>query len=147
MFLRPGPTELVRRPALEATMWMRPPWAAQSVETDFELSWDITEHYFDRAARDAEWIGFFVPFVAELRRGWAATLRAGQSLTALVLSRARQHGLRVDQSYVRLAPSPDGTLTAEVNLHGKVMRREGVRPSAAGWLHDRLDELGAIRIE
>lgn len=140
--------EFERRPTIEGTIWMRPPWLAESAETDFEMSWDIVEHYFDRLTRDVEWIGFVAPFILELRRsGWGSTLRAGQSLAALVLSRARQHGLRVGQSYVSLAAAPNGTFAAEVSLRGKGVRRKGVPPSLGGWLHDRLVELVAISID
>lgn len=66
------------------------------VEGEFLVSWDEIERYFaDRGPPDPAPI---LGLIAAIRRaGFDRTLRAGQSLWTLVVSRSRRHGLRDDQ--------------------------------------------------
>jgi hypothetical protein len=74
----------------------------EGVEGEFVASWDEVVAFYDglpdhwaRTKRDA------AAFIARLREsGFDRTLRAGQSLTRLILSRSRRHGLRDSQDWI-----------------------------------------------
>ena len=79
----------------------------RAVEGDFITSWDGIEQFYnslDHPARPA-----ILEFVQDLRDAdYDHTLRAGQSLWMLVLSRSRRHGLRPNQPRVGFDFRPDG---------------------------------------
>ncbi|MDQ3813656.1 MAG: hypothetical protein M3347_06860 [Armatimonadota bacterium] len=71
----------------------------RGVEGEFIMSWDGIEQFYDdmRAANTAR----IKEFIAQMReRGYDKTLRAGQSLWTLIVSRSRRHGLRQDQPHI-----------------------------------------------
>jgi hypothetical protein len=68
----------------------------RGVEGEFLLSWDSVVRSYGRVVN--------VPFspqvlemIAQMRAKYGKTLRAGQSLYSLIVSRSRRHGLRMDQ--------------------------------------------------
>lgn len=68
------------------------------VEAEFLKSWDRIENFYNRIPFVNLNISDILKLITELRRkGFDKTLRAGQSLSALVLSRSLHHGLREDQ--------------------------------------------------
>lgn len=73
--------------------------AGTPIEGEFLVSWDRIETYFvDPNMPNAKAV---LAFVQALRsHGFDRTLRAGQSLWTLVLSRSRRHGLRDNQPCV-----------------------------------------------
>jgi hypothetical protein len=69
------------------------------VEGEFLQSWDRMERFYDEVA-DSQ-THRIRAFLAEMRKaGYDRTLRAGQSLFTLVLSRSRRHGLRPGQPWL-----------------------------------------------
>jgi hypothetical protein len=63
---------------------------------EFITSWDWIEHFFEDARFPCA--GQVLGLIARIRQaGYDKTLRAGQSLWSLVVSRCRRHGLREDQ--------------------------------------------------
>ena len=68
----------------------------RGVEGEFIESWDRIEQFYRE--REFPPAAAVRAFVAEMRsRGYDRTLRAGQSLYNLMLSRSRRHGLRAGQ--------------------------------------------------
>jgi hypothetical protein len=82
--------------------------AGTGVKGEFLESWSRTEEFFSSIkypeAKNA------LKFIANLRqKGFDQTLRAGQSLTVLVVSRSRRHGLRSNQTAIFFFFSATGT--------------------------------------
>ncbi|QDU41291.1 hypothetical protein Mal4_56570 [Maioricimonas rarisocia] len=70
--------------------------AGQPYEGECVMSWDAIEEFFDDER--LPWADDVKQLVSAMRtHGYDRTLRAGQSLWSLVLSRSRRHGLRIDQ--------------------------------------------------
>ena len=69
------------------------------VEGEFILSWDRIEEFYDELelSRKNEIKGLIKLM---RKKGFEKTLRAGQSLYTLVLSRSRRHGLRENQASI-----------------------------------------------
>lgn len=66
------------------------------VEGEFIQSWDWMEQFYDDM--DCPFASQVKGFMGEMRsKGFHKTLRAGQSLWSLILSRSRRHGLRHEQ--------------------------------------------------
>jgi hypothetical protein len=66
---------------------------------EFILSWDIIENFYCEINLDNK--NEILQLIKEMReKGFERTLRAGQSLYSLVLSRSRRHGLREDQNSI-----------------------------------------------
>jgi hypothetical protein len=77
------------------------------IEGEFVKSWDSIERFYD----DMHFP--FVPkvrnLIAEMRqKGYDKSLRAGQSLWSLIVSRSRRHGLRHDQPMIAFCFGNDG---------------------------------------
>jgi hypothetical protein len=77
------------------------------IEGEFLMSWDSIDRFYDRLHFP------FVPkvrgLVAQMReKGYDRSLRAGQSLSSLIVSRSRRHGLRDDQPFIEFGFSSDG---------------------------------------
>lgn len=69
------------------------------VEGEFILSWDNIEAFYRETNIDQK--SPILQLIAQMReRGFDRTLRAGQSLFTLLVSRSRRHGLRPDQPSV-----------------------------------------------
>jgi len=82
-----------------------------SIEEQFKFSWDDTLDFLDNP--------IFTPFnpqkstmfdfINELReKGYDEVFRAGQILFGFVLSRSREHGLRLDQAHIMFELTSDG---------------------------------------
>lgn len=130
--------------ALGTMLWIRPPWVEVSLEAEFEFSWDFTHYFYVRL--DLPEGELFSRLLERWRgEGYGARLRAGQSVTMLMLSRSREHGLREEQSYLQLAASDDGTLYVTGVIDGRRVQGDAISPEA-GWLSARLDELGEVEV-
>jgi len=69
------------------------------IEGEFILSWDTIETFYREGDLDTK--AEVLRLIALMRaKGFDRTLRAGQSLYTLVVSRSRRHGLRQNQSSV-----------------------------------------------
>ncbi|MBI5928604.1 MAG: hypothetical protein HY862_04805 [Chloroflexi bacterium] len=80
------------------------------IEQGFLDSWDSMEKVFS-AERHLVWLNEMSKVIKQLReRGYDRKFRAGQSLTAFIISRSIRHGLRNDQAKVYFDPRPDGTM-------------------------------------
>jgi hypothetical protein len=79
--------------------------AGRGIEGEFVLSWDsIEQFYADHPVNDG-----ILRFLTQLRAaGFDRTLRAGQSLYTLILSRSRRHGLRRGQPWIAFAFTHNG---------------------------------------
>lgn len=89
--------------------------AGNPIEGEFLISWDQMETFFGRVKVDAP---RRLAFIAALRAaGFDRKLRAGQSLTTLLLSRARHHGLADGQPVVRVE-FHNGFLTIDAAFAG-----------------------------
>jgi hypothetical protein len=150
-FRHQGPDTLVPEPAAalaDQIVWMAPPWQPHTDETGFQMSWDLAEHFFEDQAREMEWLRPLCHFLGELRAaGYGTTLRAGQSLVTLGLSRSREHGLRPEQSYLFVQPRPDGQVMCEGTIAGQAVRLGPVAPTLAAPLRSLLDALVAVDID
>lgn len=115
-----GPDNLVRESDEDADVrvaWIVPPWAARSLASDFELSWDCSERFFRRSAKSSPELASMVSLIGDLRGvGLGARLRAGQSMSTLILSRARNSGLRPEQQHVALEPQAGGAVKVKAKL-------------------------------
>jgi len=70
------------------------------IEGEFVISWNWMEHFYDDM--EHPWVPLAKTFIAEMRaRGYDRTLRAGQSLWSLILSRSRRHGLEEEHAAVQ----------------------------------------------
>lgn len=69
----------------------------RGIEGEFLLSWDRLEQFYGERI-NRPFCSAVLEMIAQMRkRGYDKTLRAGQSLYSLIVSRARRHGLREDQ--------------------------------------------------
>jgi hypothetical protein len=97
------PSELAREsPDLELTPVAGYYEQGRPVEGEFLVSWDQIERYYEGFSRPSFVdCGPILSLVAEIRQaGFDRTLRAGQSLISLCVSRSRRHGLRQGQPSV-----------------------------------------------
>lgn len=71
----------------------------QPIEGEFIHSWERIEKFYSEMSRENFPVRDDVlNFIRDLRqRGYDKTLRAGQSMFSMILSRSRRHGLRNDQ--------------------------------------------------
>jgi hypothetical protein len=89
----------------------------RGVEGEFLLSWDPIVRFYSRIVN--------VPFgpqvlemIAQMREKYGKTLRAGQSLYSLFVSRSRRHGLRIDQPRIAFHFDND-RMEVRTNLDGE----------------------------
>lgn len=84
----------------------------RGVEGEFMASWDsITEFYEGSTATP--------DFIARMREsGFDRTLRVGQSMFTMIVSRARRHGLRGEQSYIAFDFNASG-IVINCNIEGE----------------------------
>lgn len=69
------------------------------IEGEFILSWDNIEAFYRKLNFDKKFE--ILELIRQIRsKGFERTLRAGQSLYTLILSRARRHGLRENQNSI-----------------------------------------------
>src|SRR5436190_23924419 len=70
----------------------------RAVEGESIFSWKWIEPFFRETLRKRPGVQHAGDLIAQMRAaGFERTLRAGQSLASLTLSRSRRHGLREDQ--------------------------------------------------
>jgi hypothetical protein len=128
--------------------WMRPPWVAASDQAELEMSWDVVEHFFAGLVERVPSVAAVRTLLPQLREaGYGSRLRAGQSLSTLVLSRSREHGLREDQSRLSLAPRRDDLLRVAGAIGGEAVAARDVPPALTGWLADRVEALVGVPID
>ena len=71
----------------------------KGIEGEFILSWDNVENFYRELELDKK--PEILNLIKQMReKGFERTLRAGQSLYTLVLSRSRRHGLRENQNSI-----------------------------------------------
>jgi hypothetical protein len=88
------------------------------VEGEFITSWDRIEHFYEELQFPCS--GQVLSLIARIRQaGYDKTLRAGQSLWSLVVSRSRRHGLREDQPSITFTFTRNG-----MEVYSDVDRRE-----------------------
>jgi len=124
-----------------------PPWKGDSVEALFQLSWDMMEAYYEGLRA----LGSLDPLRAlfhELREaGYDRKLRAGQSLHALGLSRAHDHGLREGQSHLYLEPEADGRVKVQGILDGTKHRFGPVPCTFGARIRRAIDTLAELPVD
>lgn len=92
---------------------------SQQIEQDFQDSWDKMDEFFHRLVETYHWEGHRPIFniLAEMRqRGYDKQLRAGQSMSTFVLTRARNHHYRAHHGRIRLDVKSTGL---QVNYYKK----------------------------
>lgn len=112
----------------------------RGIEGEFVESWDrIEKFYAEMSFPPAQEIRLLV---AEMRRrGYDYTLRAGQSLYLLILSRSRRHGLRQGQPHIKFQFREEG-----MDVHTEIQETDTVSVSRIGLtreIEDRLSKLTA----
>ena len=92
----------------------------KAVELDFLRSWERMEIFF--SGEDMPWLNRMLPLVRAFRaQGYDRKLRAGQSMITLIVSRSREHGLRIDQPSVAFNLAGQGGISA--HLRGEHVSR------------------------
>lgn len=77
------------------------------IEGEFVKSWDSIERFYD--AVGFSFISKVRAMIAQMRqKGYDTSLRAGQSLSSLIVSRSRRHGLREGQPTIAFAFGKNG---------------------------------------
>lgn len=81
--------------------------AGNPVEGEFLKSWDHMQQFYVNSQCPQE--SDIRALISAMRmRGYDKTLRAGQSLWTLILSRSRRHGMRAGQPYIQFFFHDDG---------------------------------------
>jgi hypothetical protein len=97
----------------------------RGIEGEFVESWDQIEEFYREFK--FPWVPPVLEFLAQMRkRGFDHTLRAGQSMHTLVLSRSRRHGLKQGQSNIAFHFRADGMDVEPFNLPAKPIRRSEI---------------------
>lgn len=115
------------------------------LEGEFVASWDAMESFYDDVERKSPGCsGGVGALLGEIREaGFDQLLRAGQSLTTLILTRAKRHGSF--EHYVRFAPTVGGVrVEAELPSGAQTFPSGGDLTPAVRSL---VDELAELRIE
>ena len=129
-------------------VWIAPPWKKPGDEAQFEMSWDVVQAFFERLALKHAFVRPIYELIGALRdAGFGARLRAGQSVSSLGLSRAREHGLRPDQSHLFLHPQPDGTIRVRGRIGPIDVDFGPVSCVLAGELHRTIHALADVPID
>jgi hypothetical protein len=90
----------------------------RELEGEFVVSWDGIEGFYAKEPM-AERSGPLLKLIAEMRvRGFEKSFRAGTSMTTLIFSRSKDHGLRSEQPYICLSGSERG-VDLEIYMDGK----------------------------
>jgi len=123
-----------------------PPWKGDSAESQFELSWDVVDFFYEEL-RDQKHLDPLRALIAELRPTYERKLRAGSSASSLVLSRSKVHGLREGQSHLAFHPEPDGQVRVEGILDGTKHRFGPVPCRLAARIRRAIETLATLPIE
>lgn len=114
------------------------------IEGEFLLSWSDMEAFFAKSPLGVKEAPLAI--IAAIRRaGLDRSLRAGQSLATLMISRSRRHGLRPDQPFIALTFHATQT-EIHVSLGGKRTWMMSGHELTAQLVHD-LEELGSCPID
>jgi hypothetical protein len=90
----------------------------RELEGEFVVSWDGIEGFYAKEPR-VERSGPLLKLIAEMRvRGFEKSFRAGTSMTILIFSRSKDHGLRAEQAHICLSGSEYG-VDVEINIDGR----------------------------
>jgi hypothetical protein len=85
------------------------------VEGEFLVSWDSIEAFYREQGTDAAVAARALPLIQALRAaGFDRTLRAGQSMYTMMVSRSRRHGLKDKQPFVALSFEDEGVFVHAV---------------------------------
>ena len=88
------------------------------LEREFLASWGGVEAYYSQESR-AKRSASLLKLVAEMRsRGFDKSFRAGQQMTNLIVSRAKENGLRPEQPNINFSGSELG-VDVEINIDGR----------------------------
>lgn len=116
------------------------------IEGDFMQSWDFIETFFEDLKTNYR----FNPQVSELLiqmrdAGYDRTLRAGQSMTTLILSRSRHHGMSGEGAFISFDFSSNGM---HITFHSKEKEKHQYQKIAlTPSLNTLLDRLVAMGID
>jgi hypothetical protein len=110
------------------------------IEGEFIMSWNGIERLYNEMGANVDWP--FLPkvrqFIAALRdKGYDRSLRAGQSMMSLIVSRSRRHGLRMNQPRIAFCFGNKG-MTAHITPDGRKLHGEIEVTEAICSLLDRL---------
>ena len=116
----------------------------RGIEGEFVESWDHIERFYDKMNfPPAEAIRNLIK--AMRAKGYDHTLRAGQSLYTLILSRSRRHGLKEGQPNIAFRFSEEGMKMCPQNLSGAEMTIAGFVLNEA--IEAQLHELATVPID
>lgn len=144
-----SPETLARLPDPPSGPFVRmvPPWKGTSDAHDLQVSWDVVELFFEDFDGDAHLEPLRALIVLLREEGFDTKLRAGQSLTTLMLSRSREHGLREGQSHLRFAAEADGQVKVEGLLDGTKHRFGPVPATFGGRIQRAIESLAKLPID
>ena len=133
--------------AEDGALWIPPPWQPPSLSADFELSWDVTMSMFAPQNGPLAHSELFAVIGELRRRGYGEHLRAGQSLSSFIVSRARAHGLTPQHSYVSIFVATDDAWQLEAQLSGSRTTLRGPRWELERMLSAFVAALAALPLE
>jgi len=120
--------------------------AGRPVEGEFIMSWKAMFEFYNEGwsedlARMAK------AFMTELvERGYNKTLRAGQSLSSLILSRSRRHGLVKGQSCIQFW-FRTGSIVVNASINGKAHSFDEPEARLTPRIAELLNRLESVRID
>src|SRR5712672_2417817 len=93
----------------------------------FQTSWIKTEKYFDHLIDNCPGFDKLKPvrqFIAKLKQKGESTLfRLGTSMHTLLLSRSFEHGLRLDQKYIKIETIENNDFEVTLRDGDKIYRQ------------------------
>ena len=111
----------------------------QQIEQDFKASWDSIDQFFTRLVEHYHWEGhrpIFKILAAMRELGYDRQLRAGQSMSTFVVTRARFHHYRAHHGRIRLDVLSDGL--------NAVYYKDGEKIEVTTDSFDYTDEIDAL---
>lgn len=130
----------------ERVVFTLPPWKGDAAESQFELSWDVVDFFYEELTEQKH-LDPLRALVAELRPTYERKLRAGNAASSLVLSRSKVHGLREGQSHLAFHPEPDGRVRVEGMLDGTKYRFGPVPCRFAARIRRAIEGLAALPVD
>ena len=116
----------------------------EPVKGEFLASWDHMEGFYRESMKGYMEIDPVLDLMKDLReKGYDETLRAGQSLSTLMLSRSRRHGLRPEQKFIAISFPEKGMVIEDSKGNEKAYDQVEVVPE----LLELLDELVRAEID
>ena len=87
----------------------------EGLKGEFLASWDKMEEFYGKWMREYMDVDPVRELMATLReKGYDEQLRAGQSLSTLILSRSRRHGMRPEQKFVAISFPDEGMVVQDL---------------------------------